>query len=68
MDGRESLRYLKPLVANAMCLTCHGTSETIPPDVAEALADHYPDDRGTGFDVGDVRGAITIQIPLVPKE
>jgi hypothetical protein len=33
--------------------------------VSAALADHYPDDRGTGFDVGDVRGAITIRIPLV---
>jgi hypothetical protein len=66
-DGAESLRYLKPLVANAMCLTCHGTTETIPPEVTAALAEHYPDDRGTGFDVGDVRGAITIRIPLVSK-
>ncbi len=68
-DGRESLRYLKPLVAGAICLTCHG-------DLGDHGAGrsprpsptHYPDDRGTGFDVGDVRGAITIQIPLVPKE
>ncbi len=66
-DGRESLRYLKPLVASALCLTCHGTGETIPPEVSAALADHYPDDRGTGYGVGDVRGAITIRIPLVPK-
>jgi hypothetical protein len=66
-DGAESLRYLKPLVANAMCLTCHGTPQTIPPEVTAALAEHYPDDRGTGFDVGDVRGAITIRIPLVSR-
>jgi hypothetical protein len=66
-NGAESLRYLKPLVANAMCLTCHGTEGTVPPEVTAALAEHYPDDRGTGFDVGDVRGAITIRIPLVSK-
>jgi hypothetical protein len=66
-NGRESLRYLKPLVANSMCLTCHGDPAIIPPDVARAIAEHYPDDRGTGFDVGDVRGAITIQIPLLAE-
>jgi hypothetical protein len=66
-DGRESLRYLKPLVANSMCLTCHGDSTIIPRDVGTALAEHYPDDRGTGFAVGDVRGAITIRIPLLSK-
>ena len=67
-DGRESLRYLKPLVTGALCLTCHGDRATMAPAVTEALAEHYPDDRGTGFDVGDVRGAITIRIPLVPKQ
>jgi hypothetical protein len=67
-DGRESLRYLKPLVANAMCLTCHGPREEIPPEVSTALAEHYPDDQATGFDAGDVRGAVTIRIPLLPKK
>jgi hypothetical protein len=66
-DGRESLRYLKPLVANAMCLTCHGDPAGIPEPVRQALREHYPDDQATGFDVGDVRGAITIRIPLVEK-
>jgi hypothetical protein len=66
-DGRESLRYLKPLVANAMCLTCHGDPAAIPEPVRQALEENYPDDRATGFDVGDVRGAITIQIPLLSK-
>jgi hypothetical protein len=67
-DGRESLRYLKPLVASAMCLTCHGPREEIPSQVSAALAEHYPDDQATGFDVGDVRGAVTVRIPLLPKK
>ena len=66
-DGQESLRYLKPLVTGALCLTCHGDRATMAPAVTEALGEHYPDDRATGFAVGDVRGAITIRIPLVPK-
>lgn len=66
-DGTESLRYLKPLVANTLCLTCHGPAEIVPPEVRAALAEHYPDDQGTGFEVGEVRGAVTIRIPLVSK-
>ncbi|MCG6925161.1 MAG: DUF3365 domain-containing protein [Acidobacteria bacterium] len=66
-DGQESLRYLKPLVTGALCLTCHGDPATMAPAVTQALGQHYPDDRATGFHVGDVRGAITIRIPLVPK-
>ncbi len=62
--GRESLRYLRPLVANAMCLSCHGARETLPVGVKAALAKEYPDDRATGVAAGDVRGAISVRIPL----
>jgi hypothetical protein len=64
-DGREALRYLKPVVANAMCLTCHGEKAKIPTAVQALLAKEYPDDRATGFSVGDVRGAVSVRIPLV---
>jgi hypothetical protein len=62
---RDELRYLKPLVANAMCLTCHGAEAKIPPPVRAILAREYPDDRATGFSAGDVRGAVSVRIPLV---
>jgi len=65
--GAESLRYMKPLVAGTLCLTCHGTAETMPEAVAEAVAEHYPDDQAIGYGLGDVRGAVTIRIPLIPK-
>jgi hypothetical protein len=64
-NGDESLRYLKPLVTQPLCLTCHGDKGSMAPAVREALAEHYPDDQATGFEVGDVRGAVTIQIPLL---
>jgi hypothetical protein len=63
-DGRETLRYLKPLVANAMCLTCHGEKARIPPAVQAVIAKEYPGDRATGFSEGDVRGAISVRVPL----
>jgi hypothetical protein len=65
-DGREALRYLKPLVASAMCLTCHGDPAKIPPAVRAVIAKEYPDDRATGYSAGDVRGAVSVRIPLVP--
>lgn len=65
-DGRETLRYLRPLVANAMCLTCHGPVTEIPPTVRAVIAREYPDDQATGFSAGDVRGAVSVRIPLSP--
>jgi hypothetical protein len=66
-DGREALRYLKPLVANAMCLTCHGEKARIPPAVQAVIAREYPDDRATGFAAGDVRGAVSVRVPLAVR-
>jgi hypothetical protein len=48
-----------------MCLTCHGEKAKIPPAAQATIAREYPDDRATGFSVGDVRGAVGVRIPLV---
>jgi Protein of unknown function (DUF3365) len=60
--GKKYLRYLKPLIVAPLCVTCHGPKENIPQEVKTILADRYPEDRATGFLVGDVRGAITVKI------
>jgi hypothetical protein len=65
--GLEALRYLKPVVANAMCLTCHGEKARIPPAVQAVIAREYPDDRATGFAAGDVRGAVSVRVPLAVR-
>ena len=61
-QGKKYLRYLKPLIVAPLCITCHGPKENIPQEVKTILAEKYPDDRATGFLVGDVRGAITVKI------
>lgn len=66
-QGTEYLRYMKPLVAGPMCITCHGAKENIPAEVRAILAEKYPDDRATGYKTGDVRGAISVKIALAPK-
>jgi hypothetical protein len=61
-QGKKYLRYLRPLIVAPLCITCHGPKENIPQEVKSILAERYPDDRATGFFVGDVRGAITVKI------
>lgn len=56
-------RYMKAIPVQPLCLTCHGTPETIAPGVRERLSADYPHDRATGYSVGQIRGAVTIKKP-----
>lgn len=66
-NGRQYLRYLKPVVAGKMCLNCHGQLDEVPPRVRAILQRHYPEDKATGYHEGDVRGAISVKIDLTAK-
>jgi hypothetical protein len=63
-QGVQYLRYMKPLTVGPLCVTCHGPKENIPPEVRIILKEKYPEDRATGFLVGDLRGAISLKIAL----
>lgn len=64
-EGRLALRYAKPLlVPGEVCLKCHGDPATFEAAVRDSLARLYPQDRATGYRVGDLRGAITVRIPI----
>ncbi len=63
-NSRRYLRYMKPLIASGMCLSCHGPQEQIPSEVQDVLSQQYPEDRATGYHKGDVRGAVSIKIEL----
>lgn len=58
------LLYMRPLVTGRLCINCHGKSSDISPDTSRLIKEAYPDDKATGFEVGDIRGAVTIKIPL----
>jgi hypothetical protein len=51
--------YLEPLYVQAQCLTCHG--ETVAPEIKTKLAEIYPQDKATGFKLGEFRGFIWIK-------
>jgi len=60
---RNELRYMKALPVQPLCVSCHGPADQLGPGVAEKLKTHYPQDLGTGYAVGQIRGAITIRKP-----
>lgn len=68
LDGRSVLRYMRPLTMKKPCLTCHGDDTQVPGDVRSVLADRYPKDRATEYHAGDLRGAISVIVPLDEDE
>ncbi len=60
-DGKTVWRYMRALPTGELCLACHGPVEQLSPAVKAKLAALYPDDRATGYRVGDIRGAMTLK-------
>jgi hypothetical protein len=48
---------------NDLCLQCHGTADTIAPEVRQAIETLYPNDLATGYTVGELRGLIRVTVP-----
>lgn len=59
-EGKEEVRYYRPIPVVATCLMCHGDPAAMAPDVRAKLRELYPGDEATGFAVGDLRGAIVV--------
>ena len=55
---------MRPLIVAPVCIICHGPKETMAPEVKRMLTERYPEDRATGFQDGDLRGAISVKIVL----
>ncbi len=63
-DGLDRIRYGKVLKIEPACLRCHGEPHTdVPDDVYASLTALYGD-RGFHYKVGDVRGMISVIIPM----
>lgn len=63
-DGTRAFRYAKALPTQPLCLNCHGAADKLTPAVKARLAEHYPQDRATGYSEGQIRGAIVATKPL----
>lgn len=61
-EGRA--RVLRPIAVEGPCVSCHGPSEAIAPEVASILRERYPEDRATGYSVGALRGALWAEVDV----
>lgn len=63
-DGKKIYRYMKPIYVEKECLKCHATRDKTRPEIRKFLERKYPYDQAFGYKEGDVRGGISIIVPL----
>lgn len=63
-DGKRTMRYMRALATQDLCLNCHGTDDRLNKDVKAKLKELYPDDKATGYSSAEIRGAITVKKAL----
>jgi len=57
-DNGIEHRYAKAIPLEPLCATCHGTQ--IAPSLLAAIKAKYPNDQATGFNIGELRGAVYV--------
>ncbi|MCE9637745.1 MAG: DUF3365 domain-containing protein [Planctomycetes bacterium] len=65
-QGRE-YRFVKPIFVQGICVDCHGKPGALNEGVAAALSGKYPADQATGYLEGELRGAISVRMPVPSK-
>lgn len=61
VESEEGVGYYSKIMMKPFCLTCHGSSEQIMPEVAAVLDSLYPNDLATGYEAGQLRGMWTVK-------
>lgn len=61
-DGVTIQRYMKAIPVQGPCLACHGA--TLSPAVQNKLDGLYPHDKARGYQLGELRGAFTLEKAL----
>jgi len=59
-EGKKYYRYTKPIFVEEACLACHGAKDKRPKFIIEK----YSDDKAYDFKVGELRGVISVMIPI----
>lgn len=64
LNGEKEFWYFQSIHLQAQCLGCHGAEDRIADNVRELIREKYPTDAATGYEVGDLRGAIRVSFPI----
>lgn len=54
----NEFRFMKAQGVEPLCLTCHGSE--LSEEAKAALAQYYPEDKATGYALGQIRGAFSL--------
>jgi hypothetical protein len=62
-DGSQT--FFAPIVlGNPLCLQCHGeVGRDVTPETLAAIQKRYPEDKATGYKLGDLRGLWRVTFP-----
>ena len=60
--GEPVFRYTRAIRIQSACLQCHG--QNIQPEVQAAIQSHYPEDQAVGYQLNELRGAVSTRIAL----
>lgn len=63
-DDDNIVKFAKPILVDAPCLNCHGSEGQIAKEVLEVISAKYPNDKATGYKIGDLRGIISVSKKL----
>lgn len=56
-------RYMKAIPVGQPCLACHGPVSAMSEGVKAQLASEYPHDRAVNYELGQVRGGVSVKKP-----
>ena len=56
VDLGDHVGVLKPIPTGAVCVTCHGATDAMAPELLAAIRSAYPEDHATEFAEGELRG------------
>lgn len=59
VERDDELIYYSSIHVQPLCLACHG--DNLSEDVRESLMKAYPEDKATGYQLGDLRGMFVVE-------
>ena len=65
-DLGDRVGVLRPIGTAPLCMSCHGSAETVRAAIGPVLATAYPEDAAVGFAPGDLRGFMWAEVPTAP--
>jgi len=67
--SNHEYKFYKPLrIGKPVCLKCHGKGFDMPEIARKTIHNLYPNDKATGYEFGDLRGAIVVTIKTEEKK